>query len=65
MKTILLEGDDVTVMKLIIELAQKLKLKVRILNAEEKEDFALANAMVKEETGEYLSQEELLKELAK
>jgi len=65
MKTIILEGSDLSNMKLIVELAQKLNLKAQIINSEEREDLALGNAMVQEETGEYITSEDLLKELAK
>jgi hypothetical protein len=65
MKSIILEGSDLSNMKLILELAQKLNIKARILNSEEREDFAIWNAMVQEETGEYLTHDELLKELSK
>lgn len=34
-----------------------------ISNHEEREDLALGNAMVQEETGEYITAEDLLKEL--
>lgn len=65
MKTIILEGNDLSNMKLIVELAQKLNFKAHILNVEEREDVALGNAMVQEETGEYITSDELLKELSK
>lgn len=65
MKTVILEGSDISKVKLILELAHKLNLKARILNSDEREDLALGNAMVKDESGEYLTQEELLKELSK
>lgn len=65
MKTIILEGNDLTNMKLIVELAQKLNFKTHILNSEEREDFALGNAMVQEETGDYINSDDLLKELSK
>jgi len=65
MKTIILEGSDISNMKLIVELAQKLNLKAQIINSEEREDLALGNAMVQEETSEYITAEDLLKELSK
>lgn len=65
MKTIILEGNDLSNMKLIVELAQKLKLKAHFINTEEKEDIALGNAMIHEETGEYITAGDLLKELSK
>lgn len=65
MKTILLEGNDLTNMKLIVELARKLNVKTHILDSEAREDLALGNAMVQEETGEYINSDDLLKELSK
>jgi hypothetical protein len=65
MKTIILEGSDLSNMKLIVELAQKLNFKAHILNLEVREDLALGNAMVQEETGEYITSDDLLKELSK
>lgn len=65
MKTIIIEGSDISNLKLIIELAQKLNFKTRVLNSEEREDLALGNAMVQEETGEYITSDDLLKELLK
>lgn len=65
MKTILLEGNDLTNMKLIVELARKLNVKTLILDSEAREDLALGNAIVQEETGEYINSDDLLKELSK
>jgi hypothetical protein len=65
MKTIIIEGSDISNMKLILELAQKLNFKTHVLNSEEREDLALGNAMVQEETGEYITSDDLLKELLK
>jgi hypothetical protein len=65
MKTIIIEGSDISNLKLIIELAQKLNFKTHVLNSEEREDLALGNAMVQEETGEYITSDDLLKELLK
>ncbi|KAF0237207.1 MAG: hypothetical protein FD181_2131 [Prolixibacteraceae bacterium] len=65
MKTIIIEGSDISNIKLIVELAQKLNFKAHILNSEEREDFALGNAMAQEETGEYINSDDLLIELSK
>jgi hypothetical protein len=65
MKTIILEGNDISNLKLILELAHKLNLKAQIINSEEKEDLALGKAILEEETGEYLTKEDLFKELSK
>jgi hypothetical protein len=48
----------------LIELAKKLKIRAKILSSEEKEDIALANAILQEESGEYLTEEELKNKLA-
>jgi len=63
MKAIFIESDDSSNIKLLFELARKLNVKTHILSAEEKEDFALAKAILQEESGEYLTEEEIRKKL--
>lgn len=63
MKAIFIESDDSSNIKLLLELAKKLNLRTHILSAEEKEDIALAKAILEEETGEYLTEQEILKKL--
>lgn len=61
MKAIILESDNPSDIRLLMELAKKLKIRAKILSSEEKGDIALANAMLQEESGEYLTEEELMK----
>lgn len=63
MKAIFIESDEPSNIKLLIELAKKLNVKIRVLSAEEKEDIALARAILEEESGEYLTEDEILKNL--
>lgn len=64
MKAIILESNNSSDIKLLVELAKKLNIRTKILSSEEKEDIALANAMLQEESGKYLTEEELLNKLA-
>jgi hypothetical protein len=64
MKAIILESNNSSDIKLLVELAKKLNISTKILSSEEKEDIALANAMLQEESGKYLTEEELLNKLA-
>ena len=64
MKAIIVESRDSSNLKLLLELARKLNIKTQILSIEEQEDFAMANAILKEESGEYISNEELQKRLS-
>jgi len=64
MKAIILESNNSSDIRLLIELAKKLKIRAKILSSEEKEDIALANAILQEESGEYLTEEELKNKLA-
>lgn len=63
MKAIILESDNSSDIRLLIELAKKLNIRAKILSSEEKEDIALANAILQEESGEYLTEAELLNKL--
>jgi hypothetical protein len=64
MKAIILESDNSSNIRLLVELAKKLNIRAKILSSEEKEDIALANAILQEESGEYLTEEELINKLA-
>jgi hypothetical protein len=64
MKAIILESDNSSDIRLLVELAKKLNIRAKILSSEEKEDIALANAILQEESGEYLTEEELINKLA-
>jgi len=63
MKAIILESENSSDIRLLIELAKKLKIRAKILSSEEKEDIALTNAILQEESGEYLTEEELINKL--
>lgn len=63
MKAIFIESDDSSNIKLLLELAKKLNLKTLILSAEEKEDIAVAKAILEEESGEYMTEEDIRKTL--
>lgn len=63
MKAIFIESDDSSNIKLLLDLAKKLNMKTRILSAEEKEDIALAKAILEEESGEYLTEDKIRKSL--
>jgi hypothetical protein len=64
MKAIILESKNSSDIRLLVELAKKLNIRAKILSSEEKEDVALANAILQEESGEYLTEEELINKLA-
>lgn len=63
MKAIILESENSSDIRLLVELAKKLNIRAKILSSEEKEDIALANAMLQEESGEYLTEGELINKL--
>lgn len=63
MKAIILESDNSSDIRLLVELAKKFNILAKILSSEEKEDIALANAILQEESGEYLTEKELLNKL--
>jgi len=52
-------------LKLLLSLAQKLKISISEISSEEQEDFLLGELMLKEESEEYVSREELFQELKK
>lgn len=63
MKAIILESKNSSDIRLLVELAKKLNIRAKILSSEDKEDIALANAILQEESGEYLTEEELINKL--
>ncbi len=63
MKALFIESNDSSNIKLLFELARKLNVKAHILSDEEKEDIALAKAILQEESGKYLTEEEIRKSL--
>ena len=61
MKAIFIESDDSSNIKLLLELTKKLNLRTHILGSEEKEDIALAKAILEEESGEYMTEDDIRK----
>ena len=64
MKTMVLQGESQSSMKLIAELAKKIGVSVRIISDEEREDMGLLVAM-KASTEEYVDTETVIKALRK
>lgn len=65
METLLLQSESKKDMKMLADLAKKIGLKTVSLKNADLEDFALANAMQKGRTGEYINTENYLKKLRK
>jgi hypothetical protein len=63
MKTAILSGESEADLKLIMELAEKLGIKTRMLTEEAVEDLAMVYAMEKGKTGEYVDTSEFIKSL--
>ena len=58
MKTAILTSDKEADLELLIQIANKLGIKTRMLNEEETEDLGLIYAMEAGKTGEYVDTEE-------
>ncbi len=63
MKTALLSSESESDLDLLLELADKLGIKTRILTGEDAEDLAILSAIEKGKTGEYVNTEDFIKEL--
>jgi hypothetical protein len=63
MKTTILFGESESDFALIIELAQRLRIKVKILKEEDAEDRAMIYAMEKAKTGECVDRSAIMKSL--
>ena len=63
METLLLQGESKKDLKIFAELAKKVGLKASIISNEDMEDIALANAMKKGKTGEYVDTNSYLNKL--
>ena len=63
METLLLQSNSKEEIKLLASLANKMGLKAKVIKNDFLEDIALANAMQKEKTGEYIDTESYLKKL--
>jgi hypothetical protein len=65
MKTAILSSESDSDIKLLIELANKLGIKTKVLAEEDAEDLAMVFAIEKGKTGEYVNTEEFIKSLRK
>lgn len=65
MQTAILHGNSKTDFKLLIQLADKLNIKAKILSEQEIEDIGLLYAIKEGETGSYIDVEKYLKKLTK
>ncbi len=58
MKTAILNSDKESDVQLLLELAGKLGIKIRLLDEEETEDLGLIYAMEESKTGEFVDTED-------
>lgn len=65
MKAIVINPGNEKEFEFLNVLLKKLGYQYNVIAEEEKEDFALLNAMVKEQKGEYVSEDEIQKALGK
>ncbi len=65
MQTVLLHSESKSDMLLLVELAKKIGIKVRLITDEEIEDIGLSNAIKEGRTGKYVNTEEFVKKLRK
>ncbi|WOK07871.1 hypothetical protein RT717_04420 [Imperialibacter roseus] len=65
MKTAILSSDSDSDMKLLIELANKLGIKTKILSKEDAEDLAMVYLIEDAKTGEYVDTEDFINNLRK
>ncbi|MEQ9437705.1 MAG: hypothetical protein RIG62_01610 [Cyclobacteriaceae bacterium] len=63
MKTAILSSESDSNIKLLIELANKLGIKTKILTEEDAEDLAMVYAIEKGKTGEYVDTQDFIKSL--
>lgn len=63
MKTAILSSESDSDIKLLIELANKLGIKTKILTEEDTEDLAMVYAIEKGKTGEYVDTHDFIKSL--
>ena len=63
MKTAILSSESDSNIKLLIELANKLGIKTKILTDEDAEDLAMVYAIEKGKTGEYVDTQDFIKSL--
>lgn len=63
MKTAILSSESDADIKLLIELANKLGIKTKVLTEEDAEDLAMVYAIEKGKTGEYVDTQDFIKNL--
>lgn len=63
MKTAILSSESDSNIKLLIELANKLGIKTKILTEEDAEDLAMVYAIEKGKTGEYVDTQDFIESL--
>lgn len=63
MKTAILSSESEADLKLLVELANKLGIKAKVLTEEDAEDLAMAYAIEQGKTGEYVDTESFLRNL--
>jgi hypothetical protein len=63
MKTAILSGESESDLKLIVELANKLGIKTKVLTEEDVEDLAMVYAIEKGKTGDYVDTAKFIKSL--
>jgi ribosomal protein L18 len=63
MKTVILSGESDSDIRLLVELANKLGIKTQILSEEDAEDLAMAYAIEKGKTGEYVDTQNFIQNL--
>ncbi len=65
MQTAILTSDSKSDLQLLLGLAKKIGIKVKVLSESEKEDIGLANAIRQGRTGEYINTDNFLRKLRK
>ncbi|MBP6611044.1 MAG: hypothetical protein KA206_08130 [Paludibacter sp.] len=65
MQTLVLNGESVSEIKLIAELAKKMGLTAKILSEEEREDIGMLKAIKSGRTKQYIDKENFLNQLRK
>jgi hypothetical protein len=65
MKTAILTSESDADIKLLLELANKLGIKTKLLTEEDAEDLAMVYAIEEGKTGEYVDTQDFIKNLRK
>jgi hypothetical protein len=65
MQTIILNSDSKSNLKLLVSLAKKLGINVKVLSEEEQEDLAFFELIENSKTGDFVSEESIFKQLKK